>query len=334
MKVEGRRLEGERGRDVLPDPASRHSDPRFPIPAPGSSPPPDHRSGFVAVVGRPNVGKSTLVNRLVGHKVAITAPVPQTTRSRLAAILTLPHAQLVFVDTPGLHQPRHRLGQWMVETAVRAVADADAVAWVVDASEGVTAEDEEVAARLRAQAAPVVAVLNKVDRTDPAGLAAVQDRVAGLGTWTAVLPVSALTGAGLDRLVETLVGLLPVGPPYYPPDMVTDQPEQFLARELIREAAIHLTREEVPHGIAVEIEEFAPREGTDVVYIRATLHVERESHKKILIGRDGRMLREVGRRARQEIEALLGRRVYLDLWVKTTPRWRDQDAVVRRLYPQ
>ncbi|MDR7402049.1 MAG: GTPase Era [Armatimonadota bacterium] len=304
------------------------------MPAPGSSPPPDHRSGFVAVVGRPNVGKSTLVNRLVGHKVAITAPVPQTTRSRLAAILTLPHAQLVFVDTPGLHQPRHRLGQWMVETAVRAVADADAVAWVVDASEGVTAEDVEVAARLRAQAAPVVAVLNKVDRTDPAGLAAVQDRVAGLGTWTAVLPVSALTGAGLDRLVETLVGLLPVGPPYYPPDMVTDQPEQFLARELIREAAIHLTREEVPHSIAVEIEEFAPREGTDVVYIRATLHVERESHKKILIGRDGRMLREVGRRARQEIEALLGRRVYLDLWVKTTPRWRDQDAVVRRLYPQ
>ncbi len=288
----------------------------------------------MAVVGRPNVGKSTLVNRLVGQKVAITAPVPQTTRSRLAAVLTLPHAQLVFVDTPGLHRPRHRLGQWMVDTAVRALGDADAVVWVVDAAEGVTDEDVEVAARVRTLSAPVVAVLNKVDRAAPAALAAARERIEGLGSWTAVLPVSALTGAGLDRLVEVLVGALPPGPRYFPPDMVTDQPEQFLARELIREAAIHLTREEVPHSVAVEIEEFTPREGSDVVYIRATLHVERDSHKKILIGRDGRLLREVGRRAREEIEALLGRRVYLDLWVKTTPRWRDQDAVVRRLYPQ
>jgi GTP-binding protein Era len=280
------------------------------------------------------VGKSTLVNRLVGHKVAITAPVPQTTRSRVAAVLTLPHAQLVLVDTPGLHRPRHRLGQWMVETASRALADADVVLWVVDAAQGVTDEDGEVADRLRPLTVPVVVVLNKVDRAAPAALAAAADRVGQLGAWAAVLPVSALTGAGVDRLVETLAGLLPAGPPYYPPEMVTDQPEQFLARELVREAAIHLTREEVPHSIAVEIDDFTPREGTDVVYIRAILHVERDSHKKILIGRDGRMLREIGRRAREQIEALLGRRVYLDLWVKTTPRWRDQDALVRRFYPQ
>lgn len=287
----------------------------------------------MVLAGRPNVGKSTLVNRLVGQKVAITAPVPQTTRSRLSGIVNRPNAQIVFVDTPGLHQARHALGKWMVEVTRRAMADADAVLLLVDAA-GLTAEDRPVISALRPARAPVVAALNKADRVGPVALAATEADVRARLPEAAVLPVSAATGANLDRLVEALVGLLPEGPQYFPPEMVTDQPEQFIVRELIREQAIHLTRDEVPHGVAVEIEEFAPREGKDLVYIRATIHVERDSHKKILIGKDGRRLAAIGRRARREIESLLGSRVYLDLWVKTTRRWREREDLIKTFYPE
>ncbi len=293
-----------------------------------------HRSGFVAVVGRPNVGKSALVNRLVGHKIAITAQIPQTTRGRLSGILTLSGAQIIFIDTPGLHQPRHRLGAWMLEVAVRALMEADVVLFVLDAAAGVTPEDEQAAARMREVKTPVVAALNKIDRVDAGTAAALEARVRGLGTFAAMLPVSAVTGANLDLLIQTLTGLLPEGPQYFPPDMITDQPEQFLVRELIREQAIHLTREEVPYGIAVEIVEFAPREGKALIYIRAILHVERDSHKKMLIGRDGRMLKAIGERARREVEALLRSRVYLDLWVKTSKGWREREDLVRTFYPE
>ncbi len=296
--------------------------------------PSPHRSGFVAVAGRPNVGKSSLVNRLVGHKVAITTSVPQTTRSRLSGILTLSGAQIVFIDTPGLHQPRHRLGAWMLEVAVHALMEADVVLFVLDAAAGVTPEDEQGAARMRELKAPVVAALNKADRVDAGAVAAMEARVRGLGTFAAIFPVSAVTGANLDVLIQTLLSLLPEGPQYFPPEMITDQPEQILVRELIREQAIHLTQEEVPYSVAVEIEEFAAREGKDLVYIRAILHVERDSHKKILIGRDGRMLKAIGERARREVEALLGSRVYLDLWVKTSKGWREREDLVRAFYPE
>lgn len=291
------------------------------------------RSGFVALAGAPNTGKSALLNRLIGHKVAITASVPQTTRTRLRGVLTLPDAQLVFVDTPGVHDPRHRLGERMVAEVREALADADVVLAVFDASAHLTDEDGLTAGLIRHAGKPAVAALNKIDRSSSAEVAAREAEVRALVPFTAVVPVSATRGEGVARLVETLVVLLPEGPQYFPPEMMTDQSEQVLVRELIREQAIALTREELPHSVAVEIEEFAPRPN-DLTYIRATVHVERDSHKKMLIGREGRMLKEIGRRARAEIEALLGRRVYLDLWVKTSKDWREREELIRTFYPE
>lgn len=291
------------------------------------------RSGFVALAGAPNTGKSALLNRLIGHKVAITASVPQTTRTRLRGVLTLPDAQLVFVDTPGVHDPRHRLGERMVAEVREALADADVVLAVFDASAHLTDEDGLAAGLIRHVGKPAVAALNKIDRSSSAEVAAREAEVRALVPFTAVVPVSATRGEGVARLVETLVVLLPEGPQYFPPEMMTDQSEQVLVRELIREQAIALTREELPHSVAVEIEEFAPRPN-DLTYIRATVHVERDSHKKMLIGREGRMLKEIGRRARAEIEALLGRRVYLDLWVKTSKDWREREELIRTFYPE
>lgn len=296
-------------------------------------PKPGFRSGFVVLIGRPGVGKSTLVNRLVGQKVAITAAIPQITRSRLSGILTLPHAQIVFVDTPGLHRPRTRLGEWMVELATRALHDADAVLFVLDGTDGITPEDRAVIARLAGARAPVVAAVNKIDRVPAGEVAAVEAAVRGLRAFSEVVPVSGVTRANLDRLIQTLAALLPEGPQYFPPEMVTDQPEQFLVRELIREQAIQLTREEVPYGIAVEIEEFSRRAGKDLIYIRAILHVERDSHKKMLIGKDGRMLKAIGQRARREIEVLLQSRVYLDIWVKISKGWREREELIKAFYP-
>lgn len=291
------------------------------------------RSGFVALAGRPNTGKSTLLNRLVGHKVAITSSVPQTTRTRLQGVLTLPGVQIVFVDTPGLHDPRHRLGERMVAETREALGDADAVLAVFDVSVPLTAEDRLTAALVRRVGKPAVAALNKADRVSREDLAAREAEIRGLAPFTAALPVSAARGEGLPGLLEAVAALLPEGPQYFPPEMMTDRSEQFLVRELIREQAIALTREELPHGIAVELEEFAERP-KDLTYIRATVHVERESHKKMLIGREGRRLKEIGRRARAEIERLLGGRVYLDLWVKTSKDWRDREELIRAFHPE
>jgi len=291
------------------------------------------RSGFVALVGRPNVGKSALLNRLVGRKVAITAAVPQTTRSRQQGVLTLPDAQLIFVDTPGLHQPRHRLGERMVAEARQALADVDAVVAVFDASAPLGDEDRLTVALVRQSGKPAVAALNKADRVPPADRAAREAAVRDLAPFVAVLFVSASRGEGLAVLVETLLAHLPEGPQFFPPEMHTDRSEPVLVREMIREQVIALTREELPHSVAVEIEEFAPRP-SGLIYVRATLHVERDSHKKMLIGRDGRMLKAIGARARAEVEQVLGRRTYLDLWVKTSRDWRQREELIRSLYPE
>lgn len=291
------------------------------------------RSGFVALAGAPNVGKSTLLNRLIGTKVAITAAVPQTTRTRVRGVLTRPDAQLIFIDTPGIHNPRHRLGERMVAEAREAFQDADVILAVFDASVPLTDEDRATGVLLARAGNPAVAAVNKVDRVAPADAAARSAEAAALAPFRAIVLISASQGLGLDRLVGALVELLPEGPQYFPPDMITDQPEQVLVRELIREQALRLTREELPHSVAVEIEEFAERP-QDLIYIRATVHVERESHKKMLIGREGRMLKEIGRRARAEIELMLGRRVYLDLWVKTSKDWREREELIRAFYPE
>jgi GTPase len=293
--------------------------------------PPDHRSGFVAVVGRPNVGKSTLMNAYLGQKVAIVSPRPQTTRNRLLGILTQPTMQIVFVDTPGIHAPRHKLGQYLVDTACGAIPDADVVLFTVDLSEPPTAADRTTAGILAERTqAPIILALNKADKTTPAQLQPHVDAYNALGQFADWMLVSATRGDNLDKLLEMIRLQLPAGPRYYPPDQITDQQERFMAAELIREQVLVKTRQEVPHGVAVVIEEFSERR-PDLTYIGATIYVERETHKGILIGTRGDMLKQIGRDARNSIEELLGHKVFLELWVKTRQKWRQSERDLRNL---
>ncbi|RUA16172.1 MAG: GTPase Era [Clostridia bacterium] len=292
---------------------------------------PDHRSGFVAVVGRPNVGKSTLLNAILGQKVAIVSHRPQTTRNRIAGILTREDCQIVFIDTPGIHKPEHRLGKFMVDEAFRALPDADVALWVVDVSKMPRKDDRRVADALNNQHLPVILAMNKIDITPPDKLLAHADAyrelVPGL---TDDIAVSALKGLGVEVLVEMVRAHLLPGPRYYPPDQVSDVQERFLVAELIREKALLFLREEVPHAVAVDLQDFEEREN-GVVYIFARIFVERESQKGILVGKRGSMIKKIGAEARKEIEVALEKRVYLDLHVKVRPKWRTNPTELRRL---
>ncbi|MGC9350044.1 MAG: GTPase Era [Anaerolineae bacterium] len=296
--------------------------------------PETHKSGFIALVGRPNVGKSTLVNALVGQKVAIVSPKPQTTRSRLTGILTEPDYQLIFIDTPGFHQrPPHRLNEFMIEEAVAAIPDADVVLFVVDVSVPPRDEDRALAQLLqeRAAAQPIIFVLNKMDRLS---LEEAEARIHAywslLPNYADSMPTSALRGTNLDELVDTLLTFVPEGPRYYPGDQITNQTEHQIASELIREALFRYTREEIPHSVAVLVEDYHEREN-GVFYVSARIWVERESQKPIIIGRGGRRLKQIGIAARQELERFIGGQVYLDLWVKVQPKWRDHTGRLREL---
>ncbi len=300
--------------------------------------PPDHRSGFVAVVGRPNVGKSTLLNAYLGQKIAIVSPKPQTTRNRLLGILTLARehgdladAQIVFVDTPGIHQPHHKLGEYMVETAVRAIPDSDVVLFVVDVSSPPSDEDREIAGILRQQCrAPILLVLNKVDLlpTDQADSPIeVYQALGGFDDWHLV---SALRGDGLERLIKSTIERLPIGPRYYPEEQVTDQQVRFMVAELIREQALRYLHKEIPYSVAVVVDQFKER-SEDMTYISVNIFVERETQKAIILGQGGKMIKRIGRDARGQIETLLGTRVYLELWVKVRKRWRKDDQELRRM---
>ena len=278
------------------------------------------RSGFVALVGRPNVGKSTLLNQLVGEKVAITSPTAQTTRNRLRAILTTPSAQLVLVDTPGIHKPHHLLGERLVQTARGAIGEVDLVLLLVDGSQPAGRGDGFIVDLLNHAKAPVQVALNKHDLVDPTQCAELEASYRELIPDWPLHPVSALTGDGTSGLVEALSAALPEGPHLYPPDAVSDQPEQLLLAELIREQVLQHTREEVPHSVAVQIERIVddgPRTA-----VLATVLVERNSQKGILIGKGGRMLREIGSGARQQMQKLINGPVYLELFVKVVPNWR------------
>ncbi|MCY0879142.1 MAG: GTPase Era [Firmicutes bacterium] len=287
-----------------------------------------YKSGFVALVGRPNVGKSTLLNALLGSKVAIATPKPQTTRNRIVGILHRPQAQLILVDTPGVHRAQHKLGEEMNRTARLSAQDADLLWHLVDLSRAPNEEDQWVADLCRRSGIPTWLVMNKADL--------VSDVQARSEPYRALMPyqdafvISAAQETGLQRLVEAALDALPEGVPYYPPEMVTDQSEDFYVGEIIREKVLELTREEVPYSIAVIVEERVPRR-PDLTYIRATILVERDGQKAILIGQGGRMLKEIGQRARQDLEAYYGHQVFLELWVKTRERWRDQEAWLRRL---
>ena len=294
--------------------------------------PPDHRSGYVALVGRPSVGKSSLMNAYLGQKVAIVSPRVQTTRNRLLGILTRPEAQVIFVDLPGIHKPIHRLGEFMMETARRALPDADVLLFVVDVSVPPTEEDREAAAFLKERAAgrPIVLALNKTDLLKPDDVVPHTDAYRALVDVADWMLVSATRGDNLDVLLERIVAHLPLGPRYYPPDQVTDQQERFLVGELVREAVLHYTYQEVPHSVAVVVEEFKER-SEDMTYISATIYVEKDSQKGIIIGQGGALLKKIGKTARESIEALLGTRVFLELWVKTRPHWRRRAEDLRYL---
>jgi GTPase len=290
------------------------------------------RAGYVAVVGRPNVGKSTLVNALLGQKVAAVSPRAQTTRRRQLGILTLEGAQVVFVDTPGLHNPHHRLGEFMNEVAVQALEDADLIVWLVDVSDLPTEEDFQIASRLlklRSRAAPLLG-LNKIDRITPELLPERTQQYANLLPKAKVFPISAATGSGQAELLAAIVELLPVGDPFFAEDQVTDLYEREIAMDLIREAALQLLQDEVPHCIAVRIDEFTDRR-PDLAYIGATLLVERESQKGIVIGKGGEMIKKISSTARQSIELMSDRQVFLELRVKVSPNWRNDANALKWL---
>jgi GTP-binding protein Era len=308
--------------------------------------PPHHRSGIVAVIGRPNVGKSTLLNRLLGQKIAITSPKPQTTRDQLLGILTEEDLQILFLDTPGIHAPQHKLGEYMVRVAQETIADAEVLLWLVDINTPPKEEERQIAEILRTtkRRGPLPTLvfgLNKADQR-PGGADDAADRAAEYFalvpwlnpgenalavTWVAL---SGLTGTGVDALMVLLRERLPFGPRYYPEDQVTDLQVRFIAAELIREQALRLLQQEVPHSIAVEVDEFSERDD-GLTYISAVIYVERESQKGIVLGQRGSMIKKIGQAARPGIEELVGARVYLELWVKVWEKWRTRDGMLRRL---
>ena len=287
-----------------------------------------YRSGFVALIGRSNVGKSTLLNRLVGQKIAITSPKPQTTRNRILGIVSRPDGQVLFLDTPGLHAARSRLNRLMVERAHQTCREVDLILWLVEADRPV--DDEPlVNEALRQSGAPVVLVVNKCDLAGPERLLPLLGAYGQLREFAAIVPVSALTGAGTERLLEVILAQLPEGPRYYPDDQVTDLPERFIVAELIRERLLVHTRDEVPYGTAVQIESFNEEPERDLVVIQAVILVEREMHKRMVVGKGGAMIRRVGQEARHEIEGLLGVRVFLELFVRVQSGWTGSDRSLR-----
>lgn len=292
---------------------------------------PKFRSGFIGIIGRPNVGKSTLINSLVGRKIAITSRKPQTTRHRVRCILTREGSQMIFIDTPGFHKPHDLLGEHLNVAVRETIDEVDAVLFMVDASQAIGTGDRYIAAELAATKTPIVLTLNKIDRLGRRELSEQLNVAKGLGDYAKIVPISARTGRGVDQLVSALEKLLPYGEKLYPEEMVTDEPERVLMGEFVREKAIDLTREEVPHSLAVVIEDMAKRREKDLVDVSAVIYVERESQKGILIGKGGALLKEVGVAARRDIERLLGSQVNLKLWVKVEKDWRKYEQALRKV---
>jgi GTPase len=288
-----------------------------------------YKSGFVALIGRPNVGKSTLMNHIIGQKVAIMSDKPQTTRNQIRGVYTDERGQIIFLDTPGIHKPKSKLGEYLVKTAQNALDEVDLVLFLVDASEGLGPGDRYITEHLKGIKTPVFLVINKIDQVHPDDLLPLIDQYRQLHDFAEFIPISALQGNNTSTLVRLIFERLPEGPAYYPADQVTDHPERFIVGELIREKVLFLTREEVPHSVAVIVEEMKQREN-GAVYVRATIYTERESQKGILIGKRGSMLKEVGRLAREEIERLFGSKVFLDLWVKVKKDWRNEEFLLRQ----
>lgn len=279
------------------------------------------RSGYVAILGRPNVGKSTLLNQILGEKVAIVSPKPQTTRNRITGIRTTDASQIVFIDTPGIHQGHSLMNRRMVDTALQTLDEVDGVIWLLDAHDKIKQEEERIAETLRGVETPVLILLNKIDLVSKGKLLPLMERCAQLLPEKEIVPVSALNGEGVPIVVNLVEQWLPEGTPFFTEGEYTDQSERFLASEIVREKVFLLTREEIPYGVAVTIDEFVEKQEKNLIVISATIHTERDSHKGILIGKRGTMLKEMGKQAREELETLLGCRIFLELFVRVDPNW-------------
>ncbi|RDI44001.1 GTPase Era [Falsibacillus pallidus] len=284
----------------------------------------EHKSGFISIIGRPNVGKSTFLNRVIGQKIAIMSDKPQTTRNKVQGVYTQEDAQMIFIDTPGIHKPKHKLGDFMMKVAQNTLREVDLILFMVNADEGYGRGDEFIIEKLKEVKTPVFLVVNKIDQLQPDELLPIIEQYREFYPFKEIVPISALEGNNVDRLLEQIKLLLPEGPQYYPADQVTDHPERFIVSELIREKVLHLTREEIPHSIAVVIDKMSKDDNKDVIHVMATIVVERDSQKGIVIGKQGKLLKEVGKRARLDIENLLGSKVFLELWVKVQKDWRNK----------
>ena len=287
------------------------------------------RSGMIAIVGRPNVGKSTLTNALVGEKIAIVTNKPQTTRNRICAVVNRNDCQFVFMDTPGLHKARTKLGDYMVNVVKESVADVDAVLLLVEPIPHIGGPEAELIARIKSLNVPAVLVINKIDTVEKEALLAVMDTYAQAHTFNAILPISAKNSEGVEELLELLANFMPEGPQLFPEDMVTDQPERQVCAEILREKLLLCLDKEIPHGTAVELVRFAERERDEVIEVDATIYCEKVSHKGIIIGKGGAMLKKISTLARKDMERFMGAKVYLQTWVKVKENWRDNVNLIQ-----
>lgn len=290
----------------------------------------EHKSGFVSIIGRPNVGKSTFVNRVIGHKIAIMSDKAQTTRNKIQGVMTRDDAQIIFIDTPGIHNPKHKLGDYMMRVAKNTLSEIDAIMFMVNVNEDIGRGDEYIMEMLKNVKTPIFLVLNKIDLVHPDTMMPKIEQYQSYMDFTDIIPISALEGLNVDHFIDVLKSFLPEGPKYYPDNQISDHPEQFVVSEIIREKILHLTSEEIPHAIGVNVYRMI-KEDEDRVRIEATIYVERDSQKGIVIGKGGKKLKEVGKRARRDIEMLLGSKVYLELWVKVQRDWRNKVNFIRQI---
>jgi GTPase len=287
------------------------------------------KSGFISIIGRPNVGKSTFLNRVIGQKIAIMSDKPQTTRNKIQGVLTVEDTQMVFIDTPGIHKPKHKLGDFMMKVAQNTLKEVDLILFMVNAEEGFGRGEEFIIEKFQTVNTPIFLVINKIDQIHPDHLLPLIESYKEKYPFKEIVPISALEGNNVERLLDQIKTYLPEGPQYYPADQVTDHPERFIITELIREKALHLTREEIPHSLAVVLDKMERQKGKDIIHVMATVIVERDSQKGIIIGKQGSMLKEIGKRARLDIENLLGSKVFLELWVKVQKDWRNKMSQLR-----
>lgn len=288
----------------------------------------EFKSGFVSIIGRPNVGKSTLLNRVIGQKIAIMSDKPQTTRNKIQGVYTDNEAQVVFIDTPGIHKPKHRLGDFMMKVAKNTLREVDLILYVIEANAKFGPGEQFIIDRLNETKTPVFLIVNKIDKIHPDALLEVIDQYRERYQFEEIIPISALDGNNVPTMMEQIINNMEEGPQYYPSDQVTDHPERFIVAELVREKALHLTKEEIPHSLAVVIEQMKRRDNGKI-YVGATIIVERSSQKGIIIGKRGSMLKEIGQLARTDIEALLGSSVFLELWVKVQKDWRNRPSQLK-----